>query len=200
MNYDLKRLNKIIASRRIAFLLWLSIIAALMCVCLVFIILGINDTLTFLCIASEFIFIFLLYRLYCKYKPTVLFSREISGENIMEDEYIGVRSVNYLGRYRGFGGKVRLFHTGANRKPRVDGSIRSKVYLRLDDGSVTCLSDLYKSNTDVYIEGDTLIKYAGTKYPVVIGRDVERQPCPLCGEVNLSGESACHTCGLSIVN
>jgi len=197
--YDLNELRKRIATFRRAFLIIFCVLSLLMVGALVLIFLGINDTLTFSCIALEFVFLFLFYRLFCSYKPTVLFSREIRGENVMEDEYIGMRKINnFGGRYRGFGGKVRLYQTGANKKKLTSGSIRSKVYLRLDDGSVICISDLYKSNTDIYEEGDILIKYSGTKYPIVLSRSLERQPCPLCGEINGKSDAACRGCGLGI--
>ena len=198
MTYDVKELTETVKKRRKNFLIKLSVIIALATLSLVLIFLRLNDTLTFVLIVIEFILLFLLYRLYCKYSPSVLFSREIVGENIMEEEYIGSRQIKYHGSVRPKGSRIRLINTGANRKPRTDGSIRSKVYLKQDGGDVICLSDLYKSNTDVYEFGDRLIKYAGTKYPVVISRASDRQPCPLCGEINSSNDEKCRSCGLKI--
>lgn len=60
------------------------------------------------------------------------------------------------------------------------------------------LRGLYKSHTDIYKDGDVLIKYAGTKYPIVASRDIDSQPCPICGEINRATDARCAHCGLSI--
>lgn len=196
MIYDLDQLFTILKKRREGFILRLAVALLLMVLSFVLILLDINDALSFALIAFEFIGIYFIYRLFVLYKPFILFSREVRGENVLEDEYIGARKINYFGRYHEFGGKVRLFHTGANRKPINDSTIRSKVYIKEENGDVVCLSDLYKSSTDIYEIGDILVKYAGTKFPVVVSRTVERQPCPLCGEVNFLEAEECAACGL----
>ena len=196
MTYDLAQLHSIIKKRRVGFLIRISVSLLLMAIACVLIFSDINDTLTFLMIVFEFIGVFYIYRIFVGYAHFVLFSREIRGENVLEDEYIGVRKINYFGRYHEFGGKVRLFHTGTNRKSVNADAIRTKVYLKEENGNVVCLSDLYKSSTDVYEIGDTLVKYAGTKFPVVVSRAVEKQPCPICGEINFLGAEECLACGL----
>lgn len=166
---------------------------------LVVMLLGINDTLTFLMIVLEFTSLAYIYLLFNRYSPFVLFSGEIKGKNIKEDEYLGRRGVSYHGRYKPRGTHIRLLNTGANRKRTNDSVIRSGVYLELDSGEIVCISDLYKSSTDLYEIGDLLVKYAGTKFPVVIGRNVERQPCPFCGEINSPNNNSCRECGLKII-
>ena len=51
----------------------------------------------------------------------------------------------------------------------------------------------------LFVEGDTLLKYAGTHFPIVVSREMQKQPCPICGEVNDMSADACHNCGLSII-
>ena len=149
MTYDLAQLHSIINKRRVGFLIRISVSLLLMAIACVLIFSDIHDTLTFLMIVFEFIGVFYIYRIFVGYAPFVLFSREIRGENVLEDEYIGVRKINYFGRYHEFGGKVRLFHTGTNRKSVNADAIRTKVYLKEENGNVVCLSDLYKSSAKI---------------------------------------------------
>ncbi len=51
---------------------------------------------------------------------------------------------------------------------------------------------------EMYIDGDRVFHVGGTKYPIIIGRDVEVQPCPLCGTANKRGEKECSRCSLDI--
>ena len=136
-------------------------------------------------------------------QPKVVFSKEIKGINIKEDEYVTKQSGGPGLRYRQegartFGGPPIAPNTGANKK-RTPPSLRSAVYLRVDDGDVVMLRDLYKVHTDIYLEGDTLLKPNGAKYPIILNRTTDKQPCPLCGEVNDNTKSSCHGCGLSII-
>ena len=52
---------------------------------------------------------------------------------------------------------------------------------------------------DIYEDGDILVKYAGTRFPVIVSRDAKKQPCPICGEVNDESREECRVCGLGIV-
>ena len=198
--YNVQELNRRVKALRRGFIIRISVIGILMIAAAVLIAVGFLEVVTFLSIIFEFLMLFLLYRLVGKYKPAVLFSAELVGENIKEDEYVGARKVNYHGRYNPRGVHIRLPRNKTNRSSVNKGNIRSTVYIKLSDGNVTCISDLYKSHTDVYEIGDVLRKYAGTKYPVVESRLPERQPCPICGEINTVNDAACRGCGLEIIN
>ena len=198
MLYDKEEIARRVAAKRKKFLILSLSVLIFMIAALVLIGLEINDTLTFLMMALEFASVFVLYSLCLKYTPTILFWREIRGTNVLEVEYVAVRYNKREGKYSPRGSSLRFRSTGANRKKIHDGNIRSTVYLRLDDGNVCSLHDLYKSSTDIYEIGDFLVKYSGVKYPVIENRTVERHPCPICGEINERTAKACSNCGLGI--
>jgi hypothetical protein len=144
----------------------------------------------------EFPLILLLAATVKKYNARVLLSKEIRGKNIKEYEYGVHASGNAQGKiYR----RVGIPLTHANRRASSPLRINGTVYLELENGNVTSISGLYKSHMDIYEDGDILVKYAGTRFPVVVSRDVYKQPCPICGEVNDKSRSECRTCGLSII-
>ncbi len=197
--YDEKQIQEIIRHKRKCFFTVLLATLLPMAVCIALIFLNLHDTLSVVSWIAVAALCLLLYRIWGKYKPTILFSGEIRGKNIKEVEYIGVRQMSNAGRYRPHGSQIRPPRVASKPNPKRDGIIRSTVYLREDDGNVTFITDLYKSATDVYEEGDLLVKYAGTKHPIVISRTPQRQPCPLCGTINEMMECACRECGLAIV-
>ena len=128
-----------------------------------------------------------------KSEAKILLSRKITGKNIKEYEY-GIQNDGQPPIFRW----SNTPNTYANRKThprRLNGS----VYLELDNGNVKEITGLYKSHIDIYEEGDILLKYAGTKYPVVLSRKIDIQPCPICGEVNDMSADACQSCGLGII-
>lgn len=159
--------------------------------------LDLGTTPTFIGVAGVGVSLLLLLRALKKYPPKVLWSREITGVNIKEHEYVesyqrggfGIRSMRYGNRTRS---------TRSHLDP-LPTRVRARVYLRLEDGDIYTVSDLYRAQTDVYEDGDTLIKYEGTRYPVIVGREVKRQPCPICGTVNTEVRNKC-SCGLSIID
>ena len=82
------------------------------------------------------------------------------------------------------------------------------VYIegREDNRCVLCTYDMEKGmRTEFDCEvieaegGRLVLQYAGTRFPIVVSRDVKRQPCPLCGEVNDKSLAECRGCGLGIV-
>ena len=199
MKYDVEEIFARVSRKRRRFAIYILSTLLVMASALVVLLLGINDTLTFLMIVLEFASIAFVYVLFNRYSPFVLFSGEIKGRNVKEDEYLGQRNVSYHGGYKPRGTHIRLLNTGANRKRQNDSVIRSSVYLELESGEIACISDLYKSSTDLYEIGDLLVKYAGAKFPVIIGRSAPRQPCPLCGEINSQNDNSCRACGLKII-
>lgn len=201
--YDSKEIEKIVKQKRKKLITEFAIIIALMIVALVFLIININSTVTFVCIVAELVFLFAIYKIFDVQSPAIWFSKEIRGINIKEDEYVSKKAPGLSLPYRQigsrtFGGPPIAPNTRANKR-RTPPNIRSRVYLQLEDGNIVTLSTLYKSHTEVFVEGDTLLKYAGTHFPVVISRDMQRQPCPICGEVNDMSSVACHNCGLGII-
>ncbi len=203
MTYDYKEIAKRVSKRRKHFVACLGVVIALMIAALVLIILNLNDVTTFLSIVAELILSFVLYGIFDKHSPKVIFSKEITGINVKEDEYITRKTYGPGLSYRQIGGHAPPMpyapNTGANKR-RTPPSLRGKVYLELENGDIVILSGLYKAHTDIFVEGDTLFKPAGAKYPIVIGRSVSAQPCPLCGEVNDFASSCCKSCGLAIIH
>ncbi len=193
--YDALEIQRIVKRKQIRIIIKLSVIAFFIALALAFSLLNISRALTFSSIALVVFCLFALYRIFDTENPTVAFSKEIKGENVMEDEYItGKTSSPDLA----FGSvKPIMPNTRANR--RRNGYRGGSVYLKLDNGNVVILSKLSKSHIDLYSEGDILLKYKGTKYPIVISRDLEKQPCPICGEINGREKDACAVCGLKIL-
>ena len=146
--------------------------------------------------------LFALYKIFDVQSPSIWFSKEIRGVNIKEDEYVSRKTPGPGLSWRQVGGPASpqpfAPNTGANRR-RTPPNIRSRVYLQLEDGNIVTISTLYKSHTELFVEGDTLLKYAGTHFPIVVSREMQKQPCPICGEVNDMSADACHNCGLSII-
>ena len=196
MLYDEEKISWIIADRRRAFNIRLSLIAGAMLCALVISIINFTDYLTVLCLMAEFPLMLMLAGLLKKYDAKVLMRGEVRGKNIKEYEYAVNSGKGGAGRiYR----RVNTPMTYGNRRATAPTRINGTVYLELDDGNVTSISGLYKSHMEIYEDGDILVKYAGTKFPVVVNREVKKQPCPICGEVNDNSRDACRVCGLTIV-
>lgn len=194
MRYDDEKISWIIAARRRAFkircIIISSAILSLLCVSVV----NISDYLTVLCSILMLPLLFRLLRLIKKFDASTLMKGEIRGKNIKEYEYSISGSTGQARIYR----RTAIPFSFANKKApplRLNGT----VYLELEDGNVTSISGLYKSHMDIYEDGDILLKYAGTRFPIVVSRDVKKQPCPLCGEVNDKSLAECRGCGLGIV-
>lgn len=196
MLYDEEKISWIIADRRRAFKIRLSLIAGAMFCALVISIINFTDYLTVLCLMAEFPLMLMLAGLLKKYDAKVLMRGEVRGKNIKEYEYAVNSGKGGAGRiYR----RVNTPMTYGNRRATAPTRINGTVYLELDDGNVTSISGLYKSHMEIYEDGDILVKYAGTKFPVVVNREVKKQPCPICGEVNDNSRDECRVCGLTMV-
>lgn len=155
-----------------------------------------NKTLSFFGIVAIILSLLLMFGLWNRFSPTVLFSRAVKGRNIKEHIYeVYVR--------RGIGLSPRQAGTRYGGHPishirMAKGHLRSAVYLRLENGNIFEIRGLRVEHVELYKDGDELYKYAGTKYPIIIGRTTERQPCPLCGAINTENIGACINCGLKI--
>ena len=200
--YDSKEIEKIVKQKKKILLLEFFVILVLMIAALVLMVLKINNTVTFICIVAEVLSLLAIYKIFDVQSPSIWFSKEIRGINIQEDEYVSKKTPGPGLQWRQVGGPASpqpfAPNTGANRR-RTPPNIRSRVYLQLEDGNIVTISTLYKSHTELFVEGDTLLKYAGTHFPIVVSREMQKQPCPICGEVNDISSDACNTCGLSII-
>ena len=198
--YDLNEIKKRVKHNRIMLITEFSAILALMIAALIPIILKLNTTVTFVFILVEVILIFLVYVIFDKQSPMVCFSREIKGVNVMEDDYV-VKNPKPGLKWRQVGGPASPApitpNTGANRR-RTPPNIRCRVYLKQENGNIVTVSSLYKSHIELFSEGDVLLKYAGTQFPVIVSGNINKQPCPICGEVNDMSENNCKICGLKI--
>ncbi len=202
MTYNCDEIRKRVHEKRKKFILTLTISLLLMAAALVLIFLNISDALTGVCIVSEIVLLFVVYRIFEVQQAGIIFSKEIRGVNIKEDEYISRKATGPALKWRQVGAPASPApiapNTGANKRRRPP-NIRSKVYIQLENGDIATVSSLYKSHTALYEAGDILLKYPGTQFPIVISRSTDRQPCPICGEVNDNFKKACAQCGLSIV-
>ncbi|MBE6635310.1 MAG: hypothetical protein E7617_03835 [Ruminococcaceae bacterium] len=200
--YDSREIEKIVKQKRKMLITEFAIIITLMIVALVLLIVNINSTVTFICIIAELALLFAIYKIFDVQSPSIWFFKEIRGVNIKEDEYVSRKTPGPGLSWRQVGGPASpqpfAPNTGANRR-RTPPNIRSRVYLQLEDENIVTISTLYKSHTELFVEGDTLLKYAGTHFPIVISREMQKQPCPICGEVNDMSDDACNNCGLSII-
>lgn len=198
MKYNEERIIKSVKKRQKAFLtkaiswLMLIILGALT------IILFPYTTPIFIAVIVIILSTVKLIKTFKRYRPNIIFSKEVVGENIHEHEFV-VSNRRYAFAIRKTTVTPRVntssFTGGKTRTKPPTGAI---VYLRLDDGNVTYVDKLTNAQTDIYEIGDRLYKFAGTRCPVIINKEVEAMPCPICGTQNKHTEPKCITCGLPI--
>lgn len=198
MTYNEEQIKRSVKKRQRAFLIKLITPIALILICTAFVAIFPEVTVVFICVSSIILSIVYLIKTIRRYAPLTLFSKEIKGINVHEHEYtLGPKSS------AGWGAKRLVpklnntseFMGGTNR---IKTTVGATVYLRLPDGSVTFIDHLYNGQTDIYEIGDTLYKYPGTRFPIVLDRELSAMPCPLCGTANKCTEPKCITCGLKI--
>ncbi len=206
MTYDLNSLCLTVKKNKQGFLTKLFILISLAAICALLIALSCIGEVIILSGGALFVILLLLLKLLDKYNPKILFSGEIKGENIKESEYEIMKRGSYTGngmRHKQVGGHGAMPYapnTRANRKAfHKNMHFNGEIYLKSDDGGIHLLTGLYGSHLEIYEEGDVLLKPAGCKFPIVINRETERQPCPLCGEVNGEESAMCGGCGLKIL-
>ncbi len=207
MTYDLFDLNLRVQRKQKSFLIraFVLMLFSLLCVLLI-IFLSIGEIIVISGVAL-FVTFLLCIKLFEKFNPKVLFSKGIKGENLKEGEYEIMKRGSYTGngmRHKQVGSHGAMPYapnTRANRKAfHKNMHFSGEVYLKTDDGNIVLISGLYGSHLEIYEEGDILLKPAGAKFPIVVSRDAERQPCPLCGEINGGERKACANCGLKILD
>lgn len=197
MEYDLSRLDEIVKEKKRRFKITLAVLTALFAIVIAEFILyyGINDYYVFYSGAAAVILIIILSNTIRKYRPEILFSPEIKGENIKEDEYV------LLAQKRGFkAGKYSKYIVppAGSGMPSQRERIVAAVYIRRDNGDVYLIDRISTAHTNLYEIGDTLYKPAGAKYPIILNRSTALQPCPLCGTLNDGKKNGCTTCNLNI--
>lgn len=213
MTYDLNHLRLIVQKKQKSFMTKLLILLSLVLICASLIIFIDIGEVIILSGAAIFIIFLLLFKLFDNYAPKVLFSKEIKGENLKESEYEIMKrdSASTQGlKYRQVGSNTVGTRSGAapivpstraNRKAfHKNMHFSGEVYLKSDDGNIHLLTGLYGSHLEIYGEGDILLKPEGCKFPVVLSRETDRQPCPVCGEINGEEREMCSGCGLKILS
>ena len=205
MTYNLDDLKLRIKKKQSEFRARLILLYSLVLICVLLMTLSSLKSVILISGICVFVLVLLLIKLFDKYKPKVLFSKEIKGINIKESDYEIMKRGSYTGngmRHKQIGAKGTVPYapnTGANKKAfHKDQHFSAEVYLREENGNVIILQGLYLSQLEIYEEGDLLLKPAGAKFPIVINRNAPRQPCPLCGEIN-KDEDFCCGCGLEII-
>ena len=206
MTYDLNELKNIIKTKRKIFLtkffgLIFSIIAFVAVIAF-----SQNKTHILLSGIAIFVALILTERLFSKSSPKILFSKEIKGENIKESEYEIMKRGSYPGngmRHKQLGTSGLTPYapnTRANKKSfHKSMHFSGELYLKQADGNIALLTGLYPSHLEIYEEGDILLKPAGCKFPIVINRAAESQPCPICGEINGRERAVCSVCSLTVL-
>ena len=191
MSYDLEELRGRIKDMRERFIRRSAWLLALLTLSAAAAVAFDETTVRFICVAAGLVFLSLLIGNIRKSRPVSLFSREVRGKNVKEHEYV-IRGRRAYSRYLGF-------YMSRKSDPATPRGIIGVVYILEDSGDVIIVDRLHKAHTDIYEDGDTLLKPEGARFPIVVGRAVKKQPCPLCGEVNALDDVKCKVCGLGIV-
>ena len=121
----------------------------------------------------------------------VLFAKELEGE-IIDIHVVDVPVVRVMG-----GRPKRVPIARNTRGASWDGGrrqLKGELYIKTDGGEVKFITDLTKEATDVYCEGDRVLRIAGTKYPLILNREALKYPCPICGTVHSKSEINCPHC------
>ena len=192
--YDRKEIAQRVAKKRKHFIGLLVTTLVLLTAGVVIFAIDINKTITFISMLGIALCVAFLFGIYNVFAPNVLFSHSVEGKNVKEHIYeVYVR--------RGFGLSPRQAGMRYGGQPishtrMAKGHLRSAVYLKLENGNFVEIRGLRVEHAELYEDGDLLYKPAGTKYPIILGRHTERQPCPLCGTINAVSTTACICCGL----
>lgn len=212
MVYDLKELEARINKLKAEFIIKLFILLLITLICVSIMLISMNGEAIIISGIVLFILFFVLRNLIEKYAPTTLFSKEVIGENIKEDEQEIMKRGAAKGgsmRYRQVGSSTVGTRAGAapiapntraNKKSFHKGEhFSGHLYIKEENGNIKLITGLFLSQMEIYKEGDVLQKPKGCKYPMVISRDTELQVCPLCGENNGTERDRCADCGLKII-
>lgn len=199
MKYDSREIEKRVSRRRKSFLFYAVPAALIFVIGLIFLLFNEKK---FIVSGGLFMLLSMLifYKIVNKYSPLYLFSREVVGINIKEHEYVMLKGSRVVGGGR----SVRLAKAAKNsegaRKPMNTPTVHAYVYLKLDSGEIKVIEGITSKHTELYEIGDKLLRFSGTRYPIVLERKVKRQPCPICGAINSREQTRCKKCRLSILS
>lgn len=197
MTYNRRQIDARVRATRKSFITALAILTFLFVIDTVLLLLVREITVTFFCFVGIAAIAVLTVRTMKKYKPSVLYRKEIRGINVKEHEYVTTRRL-----WSAYGSRFAFSRVGTNKhtNQRTKNPTHAIVYLRLEDGNIAVIEGLTNAHTDEYEYGDELLCIEGTRYPIILGRKLKKQPCPICGTVNSSTESRCICCALEIEN
>ena len=196
MNYSKDEILKAVSRRKRRFFSTLAISAIVSALAAAAMLIFPETTVIFFSVIAIAFSVYFIIRALIVYKPVVLFSSEICGVNAKEHEFVITNlRPTFSARIIMPRRKTTGFTGGTKRIKPPTGAV---VYLMLENGDVAYVDGLTNAQTDIYEIGDTLYKYPGTRYPVILGRKTVSQPCPLCGTANKDGEPCCIGCGLKI--
>lgn len=196
--YDFEKLSCIIEARRKRFKLFIVLYVFML-------IIGISllffkeKTLAFFGIVILILTVVFLAKLIQSYSPVLLFSKEKRGVLIKEHEYVANIKRGLSARATVVRQTGATHSTSGNAKSRRPHVRSAYVYIREKNGDVLIIDGLSSLHTDIYEIGDELLRPSGARYPVILNRKAEKQPCPFCGRINDMNSFECSVCGLSII-
>lgn len=103
--------------------------------------------------------------------------------------------------------KSRTYYATVTRKhvfATADKQLKSAkakygVMILSDEGGKNhAARGLTMEQLSAYRDGDRVFHVGGTRFPIIIGREVEAQPCPICGTANRPTDDKCPHCRLDI--
>ena len=154
MTIEKDRYESAASSRRVDFIIKLSLFITLITVSVVVaIIMRENSTALIAGVVAALWFAFSLYRVIKAARPKDLFSKE------------------YFGRV------VRV-HTEPVGRDRKD--IHAELYIAKDGGGVELITGISNECALAYKKGDRVLHIKGTICPIILDRDVPIIPCPIC--------------------
>lgn len=154
MNIDKDRYESAATSRKVDFIIKLSLFIILIIVSIaIVIIMRSNPTALIVGIVAAGWFIFSLYRIIKASRPRDLFSMEYTG-------------------------RVVKIHTEPVGKDRRD--TRAELYIAKDGGGVEVILGLSNECARIYHKDDKVLHIRGTICPLITSREPDVIPCPVC--------------------
>lgn len=154
MNIDKDRYESAAASRKVDFIIKLSLFIVLIIVATVIaIMMRKNSTALIAAIFAGGWFVFSLYRIAKQSRPRDLFSKEYTG-------------------------RVVRIHTEPIGKDRRDTN--AELYIAKDGGGIEVILGLSNECARAYQKDDRVIHIRGTICPIITSRTPDVIPCPIC--------------------
>ena len=197
MTYDLTEIKTRVKAKRKSFVISLCAIC-FSAIAAIIVMLAFPDiTVVFIATVLIITLIFILVKIFEKYQPFLLFAKDVRGINVKEHEYVCTQRKGFSISHR-----YTFTRTGVRRvsNQRTKTSTKAIVYLQLPDGDIKVIEGLTNAHTDIYDDGDELLRISGTKYPIITSRSVKKHPCPICGTVNRIQDENCFSCNLKILH